>query len=166
MVDLPEEIFDGPIPGAAMTAELGARPWQQPPQYATVDEALEFYLSALTDEDNAQQLLDLLEMGLPVTMIANTLNTTNVMQGKHTIDVGVLILPIIMEIIMYVADKEGVKYETGLEKGKGVRESLINKLMARLEEEDESPEPIPQEINENIKEDSMAKPMGLMAREQ
>ena len=30
------ESFNAPIPGQSLTAELGARPWQHPPQYATV----------------------------------------------------------------------------------------------------------------------------------
>ena len=28
-----------PYPGMSLTAELGARPWQNPPQFSTVDEA-------------------------------------------------------------------------------------------------------------------------------
>ena len=35
--------FDGPIAGMGLTHELGARPWQQPAQYSTVDEAMKFY---------------------------------------------------------------------------------------------------------------------------
>ena len=31
--------FDRPIPGMSMTHEVGARPWQTPPTYTTVEEA-------------------------------------------------------------------------------------------------------------------------------
>ena len=34
MLETNEPMFDGPIPGESLTAELGARPWQSPPQYA------------------------------------------------------------------------------------------------------------------------------------
>ena len=37
MVETKEPIFDAPIPGMSLTAELGGRPWQSPPQYATVE---------------------------------------------------------------------------------------------------------------------------------
>ena len=37
---LKEQSFDAPIPGMSMTHELGARPWQSPPQYSTVDEVI------------------------------------------------------------------------------------------------------------------------------
>ena len=45
-------VFDAPVPGEAMTAELGARPWQQPAQYTTVEEALDFYESAFSVSEN------------------------------------------------------------------------------------------------------------------
>ena len=34
--------FDLPIPGMAMTHELGARPWQSPPQMTRVEEGIAF----------------------------------------------------------------------------------------------------------------------------
>ena len=33
--------FDAPIPGQSMVSELGARPWQQPSQYTTIEEAVD-----------------------------------------------------------------------------------------------------------------------------
>ena len=35
MVEYKSSSFDRPIPGMSLTAELGNRPWQQPPQYST-----------------------------------------------------------------------------------------------------------------------------------
>ena len=51
MVDTPSPMIDAPIPGQSLTAELGNRPWQKPPQYNTVEEALEYYIPRLTDPD-------------------------------------------------------------------------------------------------------------------
>ena len=36
--DRKEPVFDLPVPGMGMTHELGARPWQQPAQYTTIDD--------------------------------------------------------------------------------------------------------------------------------
>ena len=41
MAELPTPSFDYPIPGQGMTAEVGSRPWQNPPQYTTVEQALQ-----------------------------------------------------------------------------------------------------------------------------
>ena len=37
MAEIPRETLDYPIPGQGMTAEVGSRPWQNPPQYTTVE---------------------------------------------------------------------------------------------------------------------------------
>ena len=39
-------LLNGPVPGQSLTAELGARPWQQPAKYTNVEDALEFYVIA------------------------------------------------------------------------------------------------------------------------
>jgi hypothetical protein len=57
---LNEKSFDAPIPGMSMTAELGARPWQSPPQYATVDDAIEYYLDRMASEEFLDQLTDVM----------------------------------------------------------------------------------------------------------
>ena len=36
-------LFSAPIPGQALSAELGSRPWQQPARYSNPEDALEFY---------------------------------------------------------------------------------------------------------------------------
>ena len=48
---------DAPIPGMSLTAPLGGRPWQQPPQMATVEEAIDYYLPKLMDREFLPELL-------------------------------------------------------------------------------------------------------------
>ena len=110
-----EELFDAPIPGMSLTHELGARPWQQPSKFPTVDEAIEYYMASMTSEEFMEQLIDVLEMGVPVTSIANSMQLSSVMEGKHTVDVGMLVVPLLMELIMMLGDSAGIEYETGLQ---------------------------------------------------
>ena len=37
-----EPTFNAPIPGTAMTRELGARPWQRPYQYSTIEDVTNY----------------------------------------------------------------------------------------------------------------------------
>jgi hypothetical protein len=136
----PEASFDRPIPGQSLTAELGARPWQTPYQYATVEDALDYYIPRFANEEVSEQVLDILEMGVPVTTLANTIQLGSVMEGKHSIDVGMLVMPVIMELIMYIADTENIEYSTGLEKDEKVRGSLVDSAAAKLKEEMEKQE--------------------------
>ena len=51
MAELPQLSIDAPIAGQSLTTEPGNRPWENPPQYTTVEEALEYYIHKL-EEDN------------------------------------------------------------------------------------------------------------------
>ena len=62
--------FDAPIPGMSLTAELGARPWQSPAQYPTVDAAIQYYMDRMTSEQFMDQLIDVVEMGIPVANLS------------------------------------------------------------------------------------------------
>ena len=106
-------LFDAPIAGQSLTAEVGARPWQQEPMYSTVEEAFEYYATKITDPEINDSLLDALEMGTRVGPIAEILVQSGAMEGKHSIDVSILILPVIMELIAYVADEAEIEYDMG-----------------------------------------------------
>lgn len=138
-------IFNAPIPGESMTHELGARPWQQPAQFTTVEEALDYYIPRFANDDVINQTADVLRMGVPVTTLANTIQLASVMEGKHSIDVGMLILPVIMEMIMYIAESEGIDYVSGLEKDKKLRSTLIKSSLIRLEEETQKQDKEPEQ---------------------
>ena len=113
MVEPDTPLFDRPIPGMSLTAELGNRPWQQPPQYSTVEEALQWYIPRLTNPEMLDQLLNVMESGIPLTTIADAMQTGGVMEGKHSLDVGILILPVLIETMAYLAEEAGIEYTEG-----------------------------------------------------
>ena len=163
-----EPSFDRPIPGQSLTAELGGRPWQSPPQYSTIDEVMDFYMERMSAEEFMLQAVDILEMGVPVTTLANTIQLSSVMQGLHNIDVGILVLPVIMETIILTADTAGIEYNTGLDKDDTVAIdsknseilSTIGKLGDLVEEEEED-----EDMEMPVEEELMEEPqMGIMAR--
>lgn len=165
----------GPVAGMGLTAELGGRPWQSPPKYSTPEQALEYYLPRLTSPDSYDELLDVLELGVPITAIADSLQTGGVMQGLHTVDVGILITPVIMEMLAYIGDDAGIEYNLGTDTPVNedkIRDSQIALAMRKARERipeaveeakegDQEQEPV---INEGTPEPSMAG--GLMARRQ
>jgi len=168
-----EPMLDAPIPGMSMTHELGARPWQTPAQYTTVEEALDYYIPRFANDDVTEQLMDVLETGVPVSTLANSIQLAGVMEGKHNIDVGMMVIPVLMELIMYMADQEGIKYNTGMEKGEEVRSTLIDKALVRLQEQSEeeaeetgSPEEneTTNEIVTTMREAATERATGLMGR--
>jgi len=109
-------LLDAPIPGMSLTHELGARPWQTPPKAVTVGQAMETYLPAFEDDDVVEEVITVLKSGIPVTSIAEAAMLGGVMEGRHTIDVGILILPFLMEIISYIGDLAKIEYTMGNKK--------------------------------------------------
>jgi len=168
-----EPNFDRHIPGQSLTSKLGQYPWQRPPQYNTVDDAMQFYAERIMNPMFRDQIAETMELGVPITSIANALQGNGVMMGKHTIDIGVLILPVIMEMLAYVGDEEGVDYVMGTEledpDEDKFRDSTIAVAMKKVEgkmktagkEPVEETEPM---IEEESAEASEPPATGLMAR--
>jgi hypothetical protein len=158
-----EPLFDAPIPGQSLTAELGGRPWQSPAQYPTVDEAIEYYMSRMATDEFADSLLEVMEMGIPLTTMANTIQMSSVMEGKHSVDVGMLVMPMLIEMMMLIGDSAGVEYDNGLTELKddttkdAVLDNVRRKLKEKIGEKEETPEV--EDVEEEIEE-----PTGLMAR--
>jgi hypothetical protein len=163
-VEEQKPLLDGPIPGMSMTHELGARPWQTPAQYTTVDEAIEYYMSRMATEEYMEQAVEVLEMGVPVTTIANTMQMAGVMEGKHSIDVGMLVTPLIMEMLMLIGENAGIKYDDGLSAVEDntisvtTIEKVRNEMKSRIDEVEDK-----EEIVDNNKVE-VEEPTGLMAR--
>ena len=171
MKQLDNTTFDRPIPGMSMTHELGARPWQTPPTYATVEEAADYYIERMANPDFRDQLLDIMEMKIPLTTLANTIQLGSVMEGIHTVDVGMLMIPILVETMMLIGDNADADYVTGMEGGKPARPAMIDKIINNVKSKQMESEDMPTEetMEEPIQEQEEDMPMeeepkGLMAR--
>jgi hypothetical protein len=162
-----EAQIDAPIPGMSLTAPMGGRPWLKPPQYATVEDALEeYYLPKITDKEFVPELMTIIELGVPLTTIANSFQLAAVMEGKHTIDVGILMLPVLVELMMTLAEANDVEYASGMSREKEMRLSnaqiALGKKQGLLGEDMKMEEdPMQTEEQPQQKEDMN---MGLMSR--
>jgi len=149
--------FDAPIPGMSLTHELGARPWQSPPKMNTVEEGIDFYVSRIFDKKMAARLLDIIETGVPLTAIAETLTLGGVMQGLHTIDIAILVNPVLVELMEGLAKNADVPYVVGDEEGEIPDDSILTQAMSQIKKVDK------EEIKEEMT-DMEEEPSGLMSR--
>ena len=160
-----EQSFDRPIPGQGMTFEKGSRPWQTPPELTTVEEAADYYLERMGTNEFKGQLLDVMQMGVPLTTLANTIQLSSVMEGLHSVDVGILMIPIIVEILITIADSQGVKYQTGMEGMDNQRATAPNRIISDImKEKNISEDEMPMEEPQEVVQEDQQQPMGLMAR--
>lgn len=164
--------FNQPQVGIGMTPELGSRPWQNPPQLAKIEDVISHYVEVLSTDEASMRIANILDMGVPVTTLANTIQISNVMEGLHTIDTGIMATPAIMEYIMLIGDSQNIKYNTGLEQPEGSdREMFIKRAMAELISKEQPPmdtgeQPMmpPPEMAQEEPMPTEEAPVGLMSR--
>lgn len=165
--------LSGPIPGMSLTTEPGNRPWENPPSIVTVEEAVKYYSDKILDPSNTDVLIDALEERLAIENIAEALTLSAVMEGIHTIDISILINPVIKELIKYVADVHDIDYVDSYEE-EDVEGKLSRPVIKRMVKEaiQSSKKKIPPEVWELQQklmkqgggETSPAPQRGLMAR--
>ena len=104
-----------PIPGMSLTKEPGNAPYENPPLYDTADQALGFYFEKLDDEEILDDMLFTLDNGYPVEAFIEAMTSVGVMEGFHSIDVKMIISPILHEYIVRLATAAEIDFveETG-----------------------------------------------------
>jgi hypothetical protein len=90
------------------------------------------------------------------------------MEGLHSVDVGVMVTPVLVEMMMFMAESADVEYVSGLdnpEKGK-ISKAKMAKILQELEREvGELDEPeTTEELKAEESDDEEEMPKGLMAR--
>jgi hypothetical protein len=154
-------LSDMPIAGQSLTHELGARPWQSPPQYNKPQEAIKHYFERLSNPEDGSKILSALEMGVPVETLTEAIQLGGVMEGLHTIDVGVIISPVIAEILIGLAESAEIEYtveDEDMEEKKKPTEADV--AVAIDDMDSDTTKPI---VEENMVIDE-EEPKGLMAR--
>lgn len=167
-----EETLNAPIPGESLTAELGSFPWQRPSRFSSVNETVQHYSRQLSDPIVSSELVSLLDSGVTVKEISNTLVNASVMEGIHSLDVGVLTAAVVYEMILYLGDEAGVSYSTGLEESsivsneskKIMADKIMREFMEDVDESDLNSSSNNMPMQENIEPIEEPASKGLMSR--
>lgn len=103
--------LNGPIPGQSLTNEPRNAPWERPPETVDPDEAIVHHLTRVSDPKRLDSILDGVEAGFPVSMITDLMLTGAVSQGIHSIDISMMIAPVIHDYITNLLEEEGVEFK-------------------------------------------------------
>ena len=108
------DMFNGPIPGESLTAEPGNYPWEQPPLHADPMDALEWHMEQLTDEAVTDNVIGMMDLGVPISVVADTMLSSAIMNGIHSVDVKMLLKPVMHMQLKALADVAGIEYKEHL----------------------------------------------------
>lgn len=165
--DSDSEIFNRAIPGMSLTTEPGNRPWENPPMYSTVAEATEYYTERLTEKVVSSAIAAALDKGIPVNSATQLITTSSVMNGVHSIDIGVLVGPVVRELVMLAGDTHNIDYAMSFGEDESEME-VSYRLAKQLTKDIVDSMDFPGDIRSAQPEEDMDMPMeepkGLMAR--
>ena len=159
-------MIDAPIPGQSLTGEMGSKPWESPPKYNTVEEAIDFYIGQFSKPKLLGPLLDQVEVsnrigiilpledGIAISTIVNALQSGAVMEGIHTLDVGLLVAPVLVEYLALQSEEADIKFSIGDEESDIPSPESIDALVDTLVL-GESPLPMPMKADPMQEEEKM-----------
>ena len=160
--EAPYNEFDAPIPGQSLTDTPGNAPWEHPPQYTNPEELLDSLYDKITDGEFTEQLIAMLDAGVPVEAIVRVIVFGGFMQGKYTPDVGFMIIEPLMKLVAAVGIRAGVKeLRLSLE---DLSNNTFLKDMAELKAAKEEMGTITQDIQQDLPQPEAGP--GLMTRPQ
>jgi 2-phospho-L-lactate transferase/gluconeogenesis factor (CofD/UPF0052 family) len=100
-----------PIPiGGSWTDAPKSRAWQNPPKLVKTDEIAQKYIDKLSSPETINSALDVVETKVPLASMAEALMLSGVAVGVHTIDAGLLVMPVIIEMLKTIAEIHKVEY--------------------------------------------------------
>lgn len=110
-----ELVFDAPIPGENYTSDVKNYPWHRPPEVTDYDEAIEFAMEGLMDEDTSVTYMTLLETGVDIVTATDIFVTLGIGAGKWTPDLAVLIAGPVSRILEIMAKYHDIDAKLGTE---------------------------------------------------
>ena len=112
MADLsPVDVIKPVPPGISWTDEPRSQPWTTPPKLVSVKDVAQGYITNMSSSSMINSTLDAIETGTPLAALANAMMLGGVASGIHTVDAGILVIPVIVEMLKTIAELHNVKYQ-------------------------------------------------------
>lgn len=172
-VKMTEAALMAAVPGQSLTDYPKNYAWERPPEMVDPNDAIKFHIDRISDTEVIDNVLQLLQFGIPVKTLSESMMTAAVGSGIHSIDVSLIVEPIVRDFMMKAADMAGIKYKETFkpdEMTMAERASLFDDAVASTPEgERDKGFELVKEAAESMKEKPVEEPTeeepkGLMAR--
>jgi hypothetical protein len=166
------QALNGPIPGQSLTVEPKNFAWERPPEIVDPEEAIQMHITRLSDPEMLEDVLDVLEFEeVDIQTLVVGIMRGAVGNGIHSIDVGMMVAPVVHEFIKQAAKAAGIDAEDGFEDKEAKKEKEQYRINSRakkiLKEMGAKPKEVVKEIEmeeESLEEETPVASRGLMAR--
>ena len=143
--------FDRPVAGQSLTAPPKGAAYERPPEITSPEKAFEAHIKNVSRREAIEDVIFLTSQGLDIKSLTEGLLRSAVAEGIHSIDVSLILAPILHEFIKGRLDVLDVTYEEGIDNKKQTeeiryqRDYVLNKQMMddiMLDEGDSTPDPM------------------------
>ena len=182
-------MFSTAIPGQSLTSEPKNSKWENPPRMVSPEEALLWHLEKLRKPKSMEAAAGMMALGIDILTLTEGVLRAAVAEGEHSIDVSMIIAPVIHEHIKGIGDAVGIDYKEGFDEedqeefdlnevSLSLHKKEAKKILAEIDEErgvdlsklEEPQVSMEKDMSEEepmdvqMKEPQEEKPMGLMSR--
>ena len=109
-------VMDSPIPGENYTSDTKNYPWHRPPQFTNMNEAFEYVVEQISEEDVSSSMMTMLEIGVPVSRLVDMLLTAGIGGGKFTVDYALLMAGPLSHVVCLMARRMDIDVDLGVRK--------------------------------------------------
>ncbi len=78
--------FDRPIPGQSLTDEPRNNPWENPAEMSSYEDVTKYYIDRLASQDVIDDLSAVMEAGVPLKPVVETITSAGTLRGLHPVD--------------------------------------------------------------------------------
>lgn len=103
--ELKKSVISGPIPGESWTTPPKSMPYEHPPQFTKLEDAMKFLMNQMLEPQYLKQLLGLMDAGMSIEAVARTILFAGFTSGKWTPDLGMLMYKPLMVSLLAIAHK-------------------------------------------------------------
>jgi len=127
-----DKLFTAPIPGQSLTDTPKNYPWERPAEISSPREAVKYHVEGINSPEAIDNILQLMQLGVPVKPLAETILTQAQMEGIHTVDVSLVIKDVITEELVTIAEEAGLDYKMGDEPSEIERKETEDEVIAAM----------------------------------
>jgi hypothetical protein len=163
--------FDAPIPGQSLTTVPKNFAWERPSEIVDPELAIQHHLEKLSRPEAVEGILDTMEMlDVDIATLTKGYLRAQVAEGIHSIDVSLIVAPVVHEFIKQIATSAGIDFDEGFEdktRTKNVKRKRQEESAKRyIKNLEVSPRELVENAEVEAEEDSVKVPIkGLMSKE-
>jgi len=114
----------------SLTQDQRKYKFRQPPEMTDFDQIVEYYIERVSEEDVLDDIIYVLETGLPLENLVKLIIRSAVMEGRHTIENGFLVRPILFEYLKGLATQANIEFKEAFTNKKGSEDKILARAIS------------------------------------